>query len=181
MKLVVGLAGKIGSGKTVVSDYLHLKYGADQMRFSCILMDILDRLHLPPEREYLQKIGHSLRTSLGEDVIVNAFSEDLKENKSRIIIVDGIRYMNEVEMLRKFENNLLLYIDAPVEIRYNRCVRRGEKGEGELSFQEFMRAEKRETERHLDEISKIADYSITNTKSIEDLYREIDRMITEKI
>jgi len=181
MKLVIGLVGKIGSGKTIVSDYLHEKYGAKQMRFSQILMDILDRLYLPHERKHLQRLGHSLRTSLGEDVIVNAFGRDMEKDPSRVIAVDGIRYMNEVKMLRKFENNLLIFVDAPADIRYGRCRTRGEKGEDKIEFEEFLKAEERETERHIDEIGGIADYRIENTKSLEELYKEVDRILKNRI
>ncbi|OYT40408.1 MAG: hypothetical protein B6U86_04020 [Candidatus Altiarchaeales archaeon ex4484_43] len=181
MKLVIGLAGRMGSGKTVVCNYLHERYGAKQMRFSQILMDILDRLYLPHEREYLQKLGHSLRTSLGEDVIVNAFEEDMKRGPSKIIAIDGIRYMNEVKMLRKFEENLLIFVDAPVDIRFRRCRARGEKGEGKTKFEEFLRAEERETERYIDEIGKIADYRIENTKSLKELYEEVDGIFGSRL
>lgn len=181
MKLVVGLSGKIGSGKTVVSKYLASRYGANQMRFSQILMDILERLHIPAEREALQKLGHALRSSVGEDVIVNAFREDVAKNHSEFIVVDGIRYPNEVDMLRSFENNILLYVDAPAEVRYQRCVERNEKGEGGISFNGFLAAEKRKTERHLDSVAELSDYVIENTGSIEELHRRVDEILEEHI
>ncbi len=181
MELVIGLVGKIGSGKTVVGDYLHRKYGAKQMRFSQVLMDILNRLYLPHKREYLQKLGHSLRVSLREDVIVNAFSKDMERDSSEIIVVDGIRYMNEVKMLREFEDNLLIFVDAPAELRYDRCRARGEKGEDKIEFEEFLKAEARETERYIDEVGKIADYQIENTKSLKELYKEIDRILKNRL
>ncbi|MBN2014769.1 MAG: AAA family ATPase [Candidatus Altiarchaeota archaeon] len=181
MKLVVGLSGKMGSGKTVVSRYLHKKYGAEQMRFSQILMDILERLHIPSEREALQKLGHALRSLVGEDVIVNAFRADLEAEKSRIIVVDGVRYPNEVDMLRSFGNNVLLYIDAPAEVRYRRCVERNEKGEGRVSFEKFLEAENRETERYLNEIAELSDYVVDNTGSVEELQQKVDKIFREKI
>jgi dephospho-CoA kinase len=88
MQLVIGLVGRIGSGKTAVSEYLQEKYGAKEHRFSQILMDILDRLYLPHERAHLQNLGRSLRAELGEDVIVNAFRQDLERDISEILIVD---------------------------------------------------------------------------------------------
>ena len=181
MKLIIGLAGRMGSGKTVVCNYLHGRYGAKQMRFSQILMDILDRLYLPHEREYLQKLGHSLRTSLGEDVIVNAFEKDMERVTSRVVAIDGIRYVNEVKMLRKFEDNLLIFVDAPVDIRFRRCRARGEEGEDKIEFEEFLRAEKRETERHIDEMEKMADYRIENTKSLKELYKKVDRILKNRL
>jgi len=177
MKFVIGLTGNIGSGKTIVSEHIHNNYGASKRGYSQILMDILDRLYLPHEREYLQKIGASLRDSLGEDVIVNAFQKDLEKDRSEIIVIDGIRYMNEVDMLRRFENNILLFIDAPVEMRYERCRKRGKKGEDRMSFEEFMKADKRETERQIPKIKKVADYIIENTGTLEELLKRVDEIL----
>lgn len=181
MKLVIGLCGRIGSGKTVVSDYLHKNYGASQRRFSQILMDILDRLYLPHEREYLQKLGSALRNSIGHDVIVNAFRRDIESDKNEIVVIDGIRYPNEVELLRRFENNILIYINAPAELRYRWCRIRGEKGESGITFEEFIESENRETERMIDEIRKIADYRIDNTGTIEELYKRIEEIVKKRI
>lgn len=181
MKLLIGLAGSIGSGKTIISEHLHERYKASEKRFSQILMDILDRLYLTYERKNLQKLGACLRESLGEDVIVNAFQKDLEKDDSDIIVIDGIRYMNEVNMLRKFENNILLFIDAPSELRYKRCRKRGEKGENKIDFEEFLKAEKMETERYLPEIEKIADYRIKNNGTTEELFQRIDEILKGKL
>ena len=106
MTRVVGLVGRMGAGKGVVSDYLNKEYGASQHRFSQVLMDLLDRLYLPHERKFLQELGASIRSKLGREVIVEAFRKDLRKDDSNIIVVDGIRYKNEVDMLRSFEKNL---------------------------------------------------------------------------
>ncbi len=180
MKFVIGLCGRIGSGKTVVSEYLHKNYGASQRRFSQILMDILDRLYLPHNREYLQKLGAALRNSIGPDVVANAFEKDIENEKNEIVVIDGIRYPNEVKLLRKFENNILIYINAPAEIRYGRCISRGEKGERNISFEKFIESENRETEKQIDEIGKTADYRIENSGSIEELYIWIEKIIRER-
>jgi len=83
-KLLIGLTGNIGAGKTIVSDYLHRKYNAEQLRFSQILMDVLDRLALPKDRNNLQTLGEMVRASFGGDVIVNAFRKDLEKAKQTL-------------------------------------------------------------------------------------------------
>ena len=178
MKLVIGLVGEIGGGKTAVSNHLKEKYSASQHRFSQILMDVLDRLHLPHDRELLQNLGHSLRESLGDDVIVKAFEQDLKNETADIVIIDGIRYWNEVELLRKFEPNILIYVTAPAEARYERCKSRGEKGESSISFEEFTQNENRETERFVSEIGEKADHKLENTGTLEELLQKLDSIVS---
>jgi dephospho-CoA kinase len=176
MKLVIGLVGRIGSGKTAVSEYLQEKYGAREHRFSQILMDILDRLYLPHERANLQNLGKNLRAELGENVIVNAFRQDLERDTSEILIVDGIRYENEVELLKE-KNGVLLFVTASPEARYERAVKRGEKGEATITFEQFLESEKAETEKHIEAIKDSADYNIDNSGTLKELYKKVDEII----
>jgi len=181
MKLIIGLIGRMGSGKGFVGDYLCENYNASRHTISDILADILNRLHLTVTREHLQKLGASLRSGLGYDVIINALKGDIEKDNSNIIIIDGIRYMNEVEMLRTFENNLLLSIDAKPELRYDRCVLRGEKGEARITFEEFLGNENSETEQHISEVMKEADYTINNDGTKEELIEKIEKILKEKV
>jgi len=178
MKLVIGLVGEIGGGKTAVSEHLKEKYSASQHRFSQILMDVLDRLHLPHDRELLQNLGHSLRESLGDDVIVRAFEQDLRKEDAEVIVIDGIRYWNEVELLRKFKPSILIYVTAPAKARYERCKSRGEKGESSITFEEFTENEKRETERYVAEIGEKADFKLENTGPLEELLQKLDEIVS---
>jgi dephospho-CoA kinase len=177
VKRVIGLIGKIGSGKTTVGRHLREEYGASEHKFSTILSDILDRLHLPQRREYLQALGAALRESLGGDVIVKAFEKDLEKDPSEVLVVDGIRYENEVDMLKGLENSVLVYVDAPARIRYERAVKRGERGEGGISFEEFLRNDSAETERRIESLKPLADHVIDNTGTLEDLIREVDAIM----
>ncbi len=177
MKLVIGLVGRIGSGKTAASRHLQDNYGGKEHRFSRILMDILDRLHLPHERTHLQNLGKSLRAELGPDVIVNAFKKDLEKDKSDLLIVDGIRYENEVEMLKGLENGFLVFIRAPPEVRYERCVTRGEKGEAKITYEQFLKNDEAETEKRIEMIGQGADYIIDNSGTLNELLEEVDDMM----
>lgn len=176
MQLVIGLVGHIGSGKTSVSKYLQDNYGAKEYRFSQILMDILDRLYLPHERAHLQNLGKSLRAELGKDVIVNAFRHDLEKDQSEMLIVDGIRYENEVEMLKE-KGGQLIFVTASPEVRYERAVARGEKGEAEITFEQFLESEKAETEKHIEMIEDSADYIIDNSGTLDELHEKVDRIM----
>ncbi|RLG55545.1 MAG: hypothetical protein DRN88_05550 [Candidatus Hydrothermarchaeota archaeon] len=176
MKIVIGLTGKIGAGKSAVAKYISKNYNASEHRFSQILMDILDRLYLPHKREYLQSLGACLR-KIREDVIVEAFKKDLEKDKSEIIVIDGIRYPNEVKMLRSFEKNVLICIEAPVELRYERCKKRKEKEETRLTFEEFLKNEEAETEKRIEEICKEADFIINNDSTLEELFKKVDEIM----
>ncbi len=177
MILVIGLSGRIGSGKGTVAEYLKKKYKAQQFVYSDILGDVLKRLHIEVTRENLQKLGKSLRAELGSDVLVNAMKGDLEDAKSEMRLIDGLRYSNEVDMLHTFPHNTLIFVDAPLEIRYERAKKRAEKGEEVMSLDEFKEREKATTEKEIEKVRKSADYVIENTESIEDLHKRIDELM----
>ncbi|ODS36747.1 MAG: hypothetical protein A7316_02435 [Candidatus Altiarchaeales archaeon WOR_SM1_86-2] len=179
MKLVIGLVGRIGSGKGAVTEHLCSGYGASRHVISDILADVLDRLYLPRNRENLQALGKALRAELGSSVIVDALKKDIEGDNAGIIVVDGIRYVNEVEMLRCFDNNLLVSIDAPPEVRYERCKIRGQKNETNITFEEFLNSGKQETEKYIGETEKLADYRIDNSGSLKDLHEKVNEILSK--
>ena len=54
MKLIVGLVGRIGCGKSTVGGYLKDNYSAVELRYSGILTEVLETLNLQVTRENLQ-------------------------------------------------------------------------------------------------------------------------------
>lgn len=181
MKLVIGIVGKICSGKGIIAEYLCDKHGASTYRFSDILRDLLQRLHLEDSRENLQNLGVALRNALGDGILADALKEDIKEDLAEMVVVDGIRYENEVELLRSLENNVLIFVTAPLETRYKRALKRGTRGEKGLIFENFKKSDERETEKLIDKIGERADVKIDNSGTLEELYEKIDDMIQNRL
>ncbi len=177
MTLYVGLSGRIGSGKTVVSKHLQDEYGAIEHRFSNILEDVLKRLYIPIERETLQRLGKTIRIELGHDVLVKAMRGDLEKETADVVIVDGVRYKNEVSMLKGLKNSVLIFLSAPPEMRYERVVKRGTRGEASISFEEFTKNEKAATEKELEVVEQKVDYILENTGTIEDMLQKVDELM----
>jgi len=178
MTLYIGLIGKIGCGKSEFSKYLVKNQKAEIFRFSKILEDVLTRLSVPVTRTNLQNLGMGLRDYINKDVIITAAKNDLKNLKAEVVVIDGIRYPNEVALLRSFPENLFVYVDAPAELRYGRASARGTRGEATLSFEDFMKSEKKKTEAGIEKLAKKADVVIKNTGTLEDLHKNIERTLS---
>jgi len=174
MALVIGLTGRMGAGKGTAAEHLKKKYKARQFVYSDILADALRRLHIEVTRANLQALGKCLREGMGKEVLVDAMKGDLETAKDKVLLVDGLRYINEVEMLRKFKDNILIFVDAPAEQRYERLRKRAQKGEGSMTLKQFKEREGAATEKELGALKKMADCVIENTGSVKELCDAVD-------
>jgi dephospho-CoA kinase len=96
----VGLIGKMCSGKTYVSCVLSRRCALKKFAFADKVKEIaVDLFGMEKkDRKLLQQIGQSMR-DIDENVWINYLIKSTK-NKDRIII-DDIRYPNELETLKK--------------------------------------------------------------------------------
>jgi dephospho-CoA kinase len=177
-KKIIALTGQMASGKDVTKKYLEQKYGAQSVKFSQILRDVLQRLTIPLERENLQLLSTILRQNFGEDLLARNIAEDAKKASSNIVILDGVRRLADIEYAKKLGEFVLIKIEADPEIRYKRMVLRNEnQGDGEKTFEQFMKEHEAETEISIPAIMSLATYSLDNNGSIEDLYKQIDELL----
>jgi len=181
MTLVIGLSGRIGSGKGTAAEYLEKRYKAKVLVFSDILNDILDRLGIPITRYSLQQLGKSLRTGLGRDVIVNAMKADIERSRAKVLLIDGVRFRNEAKMVKDFPKSALIFVDVPVQIRYKRSLKRGSRGEAELSFEEFERLDNAPTESELDFVKREANFVVKNAYDKKALFKELDEIMKKLV
>ena len=181
-KLVIGLVGEKGGGKGKFTELIKewakivtCKFPTvKSTRFSDVLNDILKILSVSPSRENLQKLVLNLKNAYGPDILTNAVHNRVLNEESDIVILDGIRWPTDEQMLRKFPNNILVYITADAKIRYERTKIRGEKaGESEASFEQFQKEEQVETEIFIPQIGSRADIKIRNNGTIEEFEDEI--------
>jgi len=179
--LVVGIIGKIASGKGEASRFLEQEYGAQTFKFSDILKEKLIQDGKPVTRENLQALGNKLRAEEGDDVLVKKLKEKIQASSAQLAVVDGVRYPAEADMVRGFENNLIIYVTAPDEVRYQRVLSRGTRGEAEITFEEFKKHELDQTEQQIDSVGAGANYTIENTGTVEELRSQVKEIMSKFI
>lgn len=178
MKKIIGLVGHIACGKGTISEYLEKNYKASTYRFSTILRDVLNRLHIELTRENLQDISTLLRQRFGEDLLAKVMANDVKNDNTEIIVVDGIRRMADIKYLSELDNFILVSIEAEPKIRYERLVKRNENtGDSTKTFQEFLRDQEKEADAEIPEVMKNAKAITNNDSDFEELYKQIDNLI----
>ena len=179
-KIILGFVGPFASGKDLSKKYLEEKYDATSHRFSTMLRDVLNRLYIPITRENLQDISLDLRNRFGGDTLARVIKEDAKNDENNIVVIDGVRRLDDIAHLKDLPNFYLISIDADPEIRYKRMLSRNENtGDDKKTFEEFLEDGRREAELEIPTVMEQANYKIDNNGSIEDLYKQIDKIIED--
>lgn len=119
-KLIIGLAGRAGSGKSTCAQRLIDEYGATPFSFALPLKELArDVFGFSPEqvfgsqaeketvdprwglspRELLIRLGNGARIRLGPDVWVRACMNAIASSDCSIAVISDVRYPNEAEAI----------------------------------------------------------------------------------
>jgi len=179
-KIIFGLTGLMASGKEVSKKYLEQNYQASSHRFSTMLRDILTRLYLPIDRNNLQNLSLDLRTRFGSDTMARVIAEDVKNDPTDVVIVEGIRRLADIATLKDLPNFYLVSVDATSELRYQRLVKRNENiGDADKTFEQFLADQEREAEIEIPVVMAQAKYHLNNNGTLAELYKQIDKIIAD--
>ncbi len=178
MKTILGLAGEISSGKGTVAKYIAKEYKGNVHRFSTMLRDVAKRMHLEENRDNLQKISTMLREYFGEDILSKTIYFDVQNDKNKVVVIDGVRRPSDLKYLRKIAGFKLVYIEAEMEKRYERIVKRGENTDDtKKTFKEFQKDHKKEAEKQIRGMRSKADVVVDNNGNFKELYCQVDKLI----
>lgn len=177
-KLILGFAGEMASGKGTVAKYLVENRGAVTYRFSTILRDILCRIHLSDDRATMQKLSTFLRKEFGEDILAKVMFEDAKNDTHALIVIDGVRRLEDVKYLREIPEFKLCYITAPMKTRHERLVLRGENPDDKTkTYEQFEKDHEGEPEREITKLEAFAAEVIDNSGTFPELHSQLDAIV----
>lgn len=177
-KIIIGLVGEAAAGKGTVAAYLLDKFGAKTLAFSTPMKDCLKRLLVPLSRENLAAFSEFTRKAYGEDLYARVVAEDAKNAPDALVVVDGIRRPADYANLKELPGFHLIYVTAPVEIRWERARKRGEKAtEATMSLEDFKKEELLPTEREIKAIGAKAEFIVDNSGELDELYTSMSSIM----
>ncbi len=181
MVKVVGLLGPIGSGKTTVAKYLKDKYGFFMIIMGDLVREIVRERGLVPTREALQDVQKEYVSKYGMEYFAKLVIKRIEKSNAERAVIDGMRRKEDVLVPKRHYGNdiLILLIDAPAELRFERLLRR-KREDRPKTYNDFLKQEKREYELfNLKEVFKLADEIIVNDSSLDVLYARVDKVLKQ--
>lgn len=176
--MIIGIVGGYCSGKDTVADYLMTK-GFNHISLSDIIRDEARRRGIEITRDNLIRLGNELRVNYGKSILADRAITKIEPNKDYIIT--SIRNKGEIESLRKKDGFVLLNLDAPIEIRFLRMIKRSREEDpktlGEFKEKEDIENSENENNQQIHICRSLADYTLYNDTSKEDLIKKIDDLL----
>ena len=163
--LIIGLTGMPGAGKTTVANYLSQK-GIPLLIMGDVVREVAENDGLEPTSDNLAKLMLRLRKRNGPEavahLIINKIKLMKKEDKElSVVIVDGIRSMAEVQVLRRIGSVKLLAIHGSTLTRYTHVRERG-RSDVPSNIGEFDKRDKIEMDVGISNAIALADETISN-------------------
>ncbi|MGD0644250.1 MAG: AAA family ATPase [Candidatus Bathyarchaeia archaeon] len=181
-RLVVGLAGMPGSGKSLVVETAREQGYAIVVMGDVIREETAKRgLELTPQN--VGKVMLQLRADGGNYVVAQKCIPKIEEQTCTKVLVDGIRSLYEVDIFKThFAKFSLAAVHASPETRFNRLFNR-RRSDDPNGWKSFCERDMRELNVGLGNVIAMAEQMIVNNNSVEQVKVKVEdalRRIEEK-
>jgi dephospho-CoA kinase len=165
-KLVIGLGGMPGSGKSIVVET------AKELGYSIVTMGDVVREQtrlkgLEPTPANIGKVMLELRAQEGQYVIAKKCIPKIEEQKSNRVLIDGLRSLFEADIFKEhFATFTLVAVHAPPNVRFERLKVRG-RSDDPPNYTVFHERDTREMGVGLGNVIAMSEKILVNDNSIE--------------
>ena len=149
-----------GAGKSTIADGLKPK-GYDIINMGNIVREEAKKRNLEATRENLGKLMLELREKNGPGAIAELVKPQIESSISDVILIDGVRSNDEIQVLRKFGTVKLLAIHASTTTRFDFLQKRGRTDDPQ-TIEHFEERDNRELGVGISNSIALSDYAISN-------------------
>lgn len=183
-KTVLAIVGPMAAGKGTFIEILKKK-GFESSSTSDRIREEIIRRGLQITRNSLTEVANDLRSQFGNDILSKRTAEYLGNAKSDYFVIDSIRNPKEIEFFKSQYDMKVVAITADQKIRYERFIERKTNSEP-MSFEQFCDIDNKELHgdggshsQRVEDCMKMADKTLENNGSVEDLEKRVDEMLAE--
>jgi len=172
LKTVIGLTGMPGSGKTVISN-LARDLGIPVIIMGDVIREEVARRGLNPTPENLGEIMLKLRADFGDAVVAERCASRIGSLDSPVVLVEGIRALDEVLFFRKiFPRFELVAIHSSPRERFER-LRKRKRSDDSQDQEVIEQRDRRELQVGIGSVIALADHVFVNDGKLDVLKNEI--------
>lgn len=178
-RIVIGLTGEIGTGKTTLAEYLRFKHGFESVRYS----QIIQRLHsCDSSRSTLQTVGSDIAKSperqrrLSLEII-----REIEAHPEKNYVVDGLRHKIDFETLSEhFGHQFTLFaIESTFANMFRRYNKRSIEPVSQEEFQTILSDKAEQDIMTLTMLCYTDHHIITNNKTFKDFFSSAELKLRE--
>ena len=168
LRVAVGVAGRIGSGKTTLAEQLAQRLDCVHASFGNYVRAVAIDRGISDDRDNLQTLGDELLGGGWDN-----FCSSVLNHAGYVggaVVVDGIRHLAAVSALQRLVDPVpwqLIGVDAPDDTRVARLRGRG------VSLEEARRADAHSNESEVDRVLALADLRLLADVSVEDAVEQV--------
>ncbi len=176
-RLVLGLTGMPGSGKSVVAEFLG-KNGFRIFEMGDVIRGMMRKKRIVITNHSLREFSLDLRKKYGNDIVAKESVKQIKKLKGNVVI-SGVRSINEMKYFKKSMPEIVLVaIVAPKHTRFMRLKKR-RRTDDPKTLKEFDYREEKERAYGIPRAVKIADLIVSNSGTVRELKKNIEFALRE--
>jgi dephospho-CoA kinase len=170
-RIVIGVAGRIGSGKSVAAHHLEHHCGFQYLRYSLVLADWFKTD--PTVKPRLQEVGWEVMSGVGQRELNRRLISKISSDQN--CAVDGLRHPIDYESLKnEFAYRFfLIYIDTPSEIRFERLRNRFR------SYSDFLAADRHPVESSIDLLIPCASFVLSGIQPLKEFGEQLEGLVSQ--
>ena len=165
-KLIVCLTGMPGAGKSTIAEGLQSN-GYEIINMGNAVREEAKNRNLESTRENLGKLMLELREKNGPGAIAELVKSQIESSTSNVILIDGVRSNDEIQVLRKFGTVKLLAVHASTDTRFDFLQKRGRSDDPQTK-EHFEERDNREMGVGISNSIALSDYAISNVNLTKD-------------
>lgn len=184
--MIIGLSGTFASGKDTLSHHLVQTYNFMHISTGDMVRAVAEAEYGNTERPTLVKTANELRAKRGPGVLAELAVERFEEERGSYtgVVISGIRSLGEANVIQA-KGGVIVFVDAPIEVRYQRIKDRHRANEELLSFEEFKASEDVESNALHDNpaiqdipgVRDMADIVVFNQSDINAFFADVEQKL----
>ena len=161
---IIAISGMPGSGKSLVSNVAR-QMGYHVYAMGDVVRDEAKRLGLEQSPANLGMIALKLRKEEGPAAVARILGDQMRNDDSKIAIVEGVRSVDELQEFRRCFKVTVLAVVCSSRTRYSRLKKRG-RSDDPRNISEFRERDKRELRLGIGKVMDTADRQIKNEADV---------------